>query len=135
MSFYRYYTSKDDIFVDYCDEKFEQCYDIIENMENPTLESFLLIVFSFIKKSAKEIESLKSVGLHYLLLRQFDSYLKYIASHTKSDTFKETLKNKVSSPFIAGGIFMVMMTWVDNHYQESVEELTKLTLEVLTINN
>ena len=34
MSFYRYYNKKDDIFVDYCDARFEEFYEGVKDQTN-----------------------------------------------------------------------------------------------------
>ena len=34
MSFYRYYSKKDDIFIDYCDERFAEFYENFLKLEH-----------------------------------------------------------------------------------------------------
>ena len=42
MSFYRYFSKKDDIFLDFCDERFEEFYTEINKSNVVTINEFSL---------------------------------------------------------------------------------------------
>jgi len=133
MSFYRYYSSKDDIFLDFCDQRFEEFYEIIQRKNLEKVEDLILEIFTYIKQFSREIDKLKNAGLQYFLLKQFESYVKYIVKSSKNEKLTDALNNKIFSPFIAGGVFMAVITWGDNSYKDTPEEISKLTMDVLTI--
>ena len=126
MSFYRYYSKKDDIFVDFCDERFEEFYESINVKQITTLNQFSLEVFRYIKKYGRQISILSMANKEFMLLDQLNSYAKYIISNMKADFFKEQKNNPIFAYFMAGGLFNVTMHWVKNGLRNSPEEMNEM---------
>ena len=70
MSFYRYFNNKEDIFINYCDERFEEFFAEIKEKNITDIKSFLIF---FIPAS---ICLFIDVILFYLRSRQLMKYLQ-----------------------------------------------------------
>ena len=131
MSFYRYYSNKDDIFVDYCDDRFEEFYNTMKDVENLSLRQFTLEMFKFVRKYARPIEVLFKANKDFLLLDQLSGYAKYVVSNLKSD-FLITQKNNPTFPyFLAGGLFNVFVYWINNGTKYSPEEMNDMLYSII----
>ena len=49
MSFYRYFSKKDDIFIDFCDERFEEFYSDITKKRSASAASTLQLTENMLK--------------------------------------------------------------------------------------
>ena len=133
MSFYRYYNSKDDIFIDYCDAKFEEFYEEYLNSPNLTLEQFILSLFKFFKKYYRQLVILRTAGKEQILINQFNGYLKYLIAHNNTKIVQAQAKNHVVGPMCSGGLYNVLMLWLDNGMEQSPEEMTHLIMSLPAI--
>lgn len=134
MSFYRYYNKKDDIFVDYCDERFEEFYDAITAQKITSIQEFTLEMFRFIKKYSRQLKILKMAHREFMLLDQLNSYAKYVISNFKSDYLKEQKNNPIFATFMAGGLFNVLSYWINSDMHATPEEMNDMLYRI-TINN
>ena len=133
MSFYRYYDSKDDIFIDFCDDRFEEFY--IEYLENPSisLEEFILALFKFFKKYSHHLIILRRAGKEQILINQFNGYVKYLIAHHNSEIVQAQVRNPLIGPMFGGGLYNVLMQWLDDGMEKSPEEMTKLIMAIPSI--
>lgn len=131
MSFYRYYDQKDDIFVDYCDARFEEFYEGVKDIKDLNIRDFTLAMFRFIKKYYRQLKVLKVANKEFMLLNQLNSYARYIISNLKSDYLKEQKNNPLFAYFMAGGLFNVLMKWVDDQINKSPEELNDMLYAIV----
>ena len=132
MSFYRYYNKKDDVFLDYCDERFEEFYAIIaKSSKTFTSNEFTLEIFKFIKKYYRQIKILKMANKESMLLDQLNSYTRYVISNLKRDFFVEQKNNPVFASFVAGGLFNIIMYWVNTDMKMSPEEMNNHLYQLL----
>ena len=114
MSFYRYYSKKDDIFVDYCDDRFEEFYNEVHSNPDLTLKEFTYKMFAFIQKYKRQIKVLRKANREFMLLNQLNNYAKYLLSNTKNNEVLERKNNPMYAPFMAGGLFNIVMLWLDS---------------------
>ena len=123
MSFYRYYNKKDDIFIDYCDARFEEFY--IENLNHREIKSeeFVLAMFKFFKKYSRQLSILKKAGKEQILIEQFNGYAKYMMTHSASKEIQNMFYNPVVAPFWAGGLYNVLASWLNSGMEQSPEEM------------
>lgn len=133
MSFYRYYNKKDDIFVDYCDERFEDFYTEMSNSPNLDLRVFTLEMFRYIKKYQRQINVLISAKKEFLFLDQLNSYARYIISNLNSPYLKEQKNNPVFAFFMAGGLFNVIMFWIQNDMKPTPEQMNDLLYQITDV--
>ncbi|HNX16216.1 MAG TPA: TetR/AcrR family transcriptional regulator [Bacilli bacterium] len=130
MTFYRHFDDKEDIFVTHCDDTFETFFSECQKLANPTTEEIVLYMFSFFKKCQPQINILKKAEKQDILVKQFYFYSRYILCKIPSIREHFDLDNKVIFAFLAGGIFNILMRWVDNGMKETPEYLAKCLLDV-----
>lgn len=130
MSFYRYYMMKDDIFINYCDERFEEFYDGIGEIENLDLNTFSLEIFKFVYKYMKQIKILFMAHREFMLLEQLNSYARYVFANLKSDFLPTEKNNPVYAFFMAGGLFNVIVYWVNSPTPVSPEKLNDMLYSI-----
>lgn len=111
MSFYRYYNNKEDIFINYCDERFEDFVRIINEKNVADVYSFLLEVFNYVHKYARQVTILKRAGKENLLLQKFTDYGLYLATRWNLSGTENIVFNRVAAAFLAGGIANVLAMW------------------------
>ena len=121
MSFYRYYNKKDDIFVEYCDEKFAEFFEQFSKIKEPTLEILLYEVFKFVKENQRQLQVMKKANRISLLLEQFEGYAKYTAKKINFSNIKAAKESPQFGAFIAGGIFNVITNWLNDGMIKSPE--------------
>lgn len=133
MSFYRYFSDKEDVFVNMLDSKFEMFFNNFQVIENPSLSDIFISVFEFIKPYSEKLKVYKNAGLQYVLLNQFNSYVRYTLSNTKSNRMPKISEcSKIVVPFLAGGIFMIIFDWIERGLIESPKEVNTLFLNFMT---
>ena len=130
MSFYRYFDKKEDVFIDYCDARFEEFYDQYLNRNTVSLEEFVLDTFNFFKKYNRQLMILRQAGKEQILVKQFNGYAKYLIVHNNNQLVLEQRKNPVIGPFLAGGLYNVLTTWLDDGMEQSPEEMRNLLLQI-----
>ncbi|MBR0440069.1 MAG: TetR/AcrR family transcriptional regulator [Bacilli bacterium] len=133
MSFYRYYSKKDDIFLDYCDERFEEFYLLFTSKGDFSIKNFTLEMFRYIKQYSRQIKTLKKANREWMLLDQLNSYAKYVMVNLKSDYLQEQKNNPMFAYFMAGGLFNVLMDWIENDFKVSPEEMNTMLHSISTI--
>lgn len=124
MSFYRYYNKKDDIFIDYCDERFAEFYENFKKLEKRTAQKFILGMFDYFEKNARQLTILKKAKKETLLMQQFDSYSRYCIASWKPIRETDSYSSVVPS-FLSGGFFNVLMAWVNEGMKEPKEEVAE----------
>ena len=131
MSFYRYYSKKDDIFVDYCDDRFEEFYNEVHAINDITFKDFTYKMFVFINKYKRQIKVLKKANREFMLLNQLNNYAKYLLNSTKNNEISERKNNPMFAPFMAGGLFNILMLWIDsNDLTLTPERLNEMLYEI-----
>ena len=131
MSFYRYYSKKDDIFVDYCDDRFEEFYNEVHSAPDITLKEFTYKMFAFIQKYKRQIKVLRKANREFMLLDQLNSYAKYIISSTQSNYLKEQKNNPIFASFMAGGLFNVIKFWIDGNMSTTPEQMNEMLYSIV----
>ena len=136
MSFYRYFTCKDDIFINYCDERFEEFYNDVFSKQNHNVnvEEFVTSIFTFIKKYARQINILVKAHKEQLLSSQFINYANYIITTTKKNNGDGSKANYLVAAFFAGGLFNAIMAWMQNGLKETPEDMTRIFKNLIAYN-
>ena len=131
MSFYRYYSKKDDVFINYCDERFEEFYGIIQDKGITSFKELTLEAFRFIKRYSRQINVLIQAHREFMLLEQLNSYARFVIMNFKNDFLSEQKKNPLFCYFIAGGLYNTTMYWVTNEIKSSPEELNDMFYKMI----
>jgi len=135
MSFYRYYSTKDDIFINYCDERFEEFYEITKQKQVTTLKDYTLETFRFIQRYTKQIKVLIEAHREFMLLEQINSYARYIIRNLKSDFRPELRDNALFCYFLAGGLYNAAIHMVTGEFKQTPEELNENLYKMLENKN
>lgn len=132
MSFYRYYSTKEDVFVLFCDETFDNFFQIISHQPNLTFKDILLLFFDNLKKYHREIDMLKKSEREAILLAQFEQYASYVASKLILPNKPEYI-SPFSIPFFAGGLFNVVIRWSNRNYIDTPEEMAESMQKLIRV--
>lgn len=130
MSFYRYYNNKEDIFINYCDERFEDFVNIINEKNINDVYSFLLAVFNYVHKYARQVTILKRAGKEHLLVEKFTGYGSYLAGRWNLSGTDNLVFNRLVAAFLAGGIANVLSMWFDLNINLQAKELADLAYSI-----
>lgn len=131
VSFYHYYDKKDDIIVQFSDERFAEFFDDFTKLEALTFEDLILEIFRYLKKNSRQLAILRYAHKENILLEQFHSYGRYIFSNTKTTNLLGNKDNTFLIPFLVGGLFQVIMRWLDEGMVSSPEEVAQAVFEIV----
>ena len=132
VSFYHYYDKKDDILVQFSDEKFAEFFDDFTKLESMTFEDLIVELFRFLKRNSRQLTILRYANKENILLEQFHSYGRYLFSHTlTSELLKGKKDNPFLLPFLVGGLFQTIMSWLDEGMMTSPEEVAKSVIQII----
>lgn len=131
VSFYHYYDKKDDILIQFSDERFAEFFDDFTKLESLTFEDLIIEMFKFLKKNSRQLTILRYAKKENILLEQFHSYGRYIFSHTLTSNLLKDKDNPFLIPFLVGGLFQVIMKWLDEGMISTPEEIAKSVFEIV----
>lgn len=135
MSFYRYFNNKEDIFINYCDERFEDFFQIINEKHIDDIYSFLLEVFNYMKIYARQVTILKRARKENLLVEKFTDYGSYLASHMSLTTENNIIANRIIAAFLAGGIANILLLWFELGLDLPPQEMAKMAYNIFSTLN
>jgi len=130
MTFYRNYSSKDDIFKEYTDERFQDFYFIISKDDVLNLDTFSIQLFEYLKKYQTQIEILRTANKEFMLLNQFRNYSSYLLAKFKLES-KYNRVNKDLVLFLAGGLYSLLLSWLENKMKQSPQEMADLFVSLI----
>ena len=125
MSFYRYYDTKEDIFINFADERFAEFYELYMLNKEITMESFTRNIVHYFKKYSRQIKILDKADKLSILITQFERYSSYLMNHVKSIGAFFDKDNPLAVPYFAGGLFNVLVYWTKHDFKESEEEMSR----------
>ena len=131
MSFYRYYSTKEDVFINFADERFEDFYDTFMT-KDITIDSFIRNVVNYFKKYSRQIKILEKADSTQILIVQFERYAAYIMRNAKSLSVFQYHDNPLAVPYFAGAFYNVLVYWSKNNFKQSEEDMTRMLEELLT---
>lgn len=131
VSFYHYYDKKDDILIQFSDERFAEFFDDFTKLESMTFEDLVIEMFRFLKKNSRQLAILRYAKKEDILLEQFHSYGRYIFSNNRTAGLLQNRDNQFLLPFLVGGLFQVIMRWLDQGMSASPEEVAKSVFEII----
>lgn len=132
MTYYRTYESKEDILIQYFKEQAEKATAQLKGRDDLNAEESLTLFFNFFKEQAHLLEYLQKAGLLKEVGFRFANFIsdtyEHHDRHLTSPAYKSYEVN-----FIAGGIFLILMNWVERDLRETPNELARMTMEMLRI--
>lgn len=125
MSYYRTYSSKDDILLQYIDELFENCLEEFRHTPHLTQEQFYLKFFETFLQNRTLISNLLRTNLYGMVLDYFVKCLKYLAQDIygldASEPYTDYLIHSE-----AGSLSVVAIHWIETGAKEAPREMAKL---------
>jgi AcrR family transcriptional regulator len=126
MAYYRNYRSREDIIIQYLNALFQAYHEEIRSCGQVDVYTFAYRYFAYFRKHEVLIKNLLRSNLGNLLLERFDSYLVSI--------FAGLMQHNITSPqlkayevhFLAGGLYKILIEWVQNDMAQSDEEMAML---------
>lgn len=131
VSFYHYYDKKDDILIQFSDERFAEFFDDFSKLDSMTFEDLIVEMFRFLKKNSRQLTILRYAKKENILLEQFYSYGRYIFANTLTSNILKDKDNPFLIPFLVGGLFQVIMRWLDEGMISTPEEIAKSVFEIV----
>lgn len=131
VTFYHYYDTKDDIIIQFSDEKFAEFFDNFTKLEYSTFENLIVEIFRFMGQNARQLTILRYAKKEEILLEQFYSYGRYIFSNSLTSQILKKKDNEYLIPFLVGGLFQVVMRWLDEGMKTPPEDIAKNVLEII----
>ncbi|MBR3347684.1 MAG: TetR/AcrR family transcriptional regulator [Solobacterium sp.] len=122
-TFYLNYTSKEDI-LDQHYETLIREYDsnFTEELQNDLLKHSAYF-FTFWKNHRDYALLLEKNGMLHMLIRRFHYYLD--RTGTGAPDLSSDPIQKYASSYFAGGLFMILQTWLQRDYTETPEQLAE----------
>ena len=122
MSYYRLYSSKDDILEQRCHELFEECLDRMKKEGKIDHYRFATGIFEACGEHHELLESLLHARLHDLVQKNLLRYCTYLAEFY----FEMDINDKWTDYWIytvSGKISMLISRWIEKGMPESPEEM------------
>ena len=132
MSFYRHYSTKEDIFINFSDERFAEFYEKYMENKDLSVETFTSNVVHYFKKYSRQIKILEKADKMSILITQFERYASYLMSHVKSMSLFRYKDNPLAVPYFAGGLFNVLVYWSKHNFKKSEKEMADLLEKLIT---
>jgi Transcriptional regulator len=133
MAFYRNYSVKEDIITDYLDKLFQMYLAELSEYTQIDVYQFAYKFFAYFRKHRKLIQNLNKAELSVLLLKRFDLYLNSIFEDIFHSSFEIT--NQYEIHFVAGGLYKILIEWIDNGAEESDDEMAKIVSKLAKDNS
>lgn len=125
MAYYRNYKSKEDIITNYLDGLFEEYLKEISNSGEIDVYQFAYRFFVYFRKHKKLVNNLIQANLSNLILKRFDRYLHSIFENILKSLSSEKI-NQYEIHYLAGGLYKVLIEWIENGLKETDEEMAKI---------
>lgn len=130
MSFYRYFNNKEDIFINYCDERFEEFFAQVKEKNINDIRSFLIEIFLFLKKYARQVNVLKKAHKENLIVEKFTDYGTYLAKHINLMVDNNPIANRILAAFLAGGTANILLLWFELGLDVPPEEMAEIATNI-----
>ncbi len=132
QTFYRHYTSKDEIIHNYLISLMEDLYESIRNLEDKTAETILLEFINLWSSHRYLTRSLIHSNSPYISLPLMIDFIE------KSSIHKMILppsSTEIFLYFYAGGLYSCIRHWIESNYHLSERELVQQILSVFSSTN
>lgn len=131
QTFYRHFSSKDDLIISYFMQLFASLYGEIEVKEKLSLEELLSIYLHFWEKHRDFVNLLNKCNNSNNTL---SCNLKFIQRCYPRLNLPASLHQKTAENFIAGGLYSCLEQWIDSDYSLSSDELTENIMQLLSLH-
>lgn len=131
QTFYRHFSSKDDLIISYFMQLFSSLYGEIEAQEKLSLEELLSIYLHFWEKHRDFVELLNKCNNSNNTL---NCNLKFIQRCYPRLDLPTIIHQETAENFIAGGLYSCLEQWIASGYSLSADELVQYMMQLLSLS-
>lgn len=130
MTYYRTYSSKEDILIQHFYENAENLIQDIQAQKTVTLYDLFLRFFVFFKDHSNIVNNLAKANLLKLALYHFAEFSERLFYESK---IQQTPYSNTRYPiyFYTGGLLALLLQWIENGQKESPESMAEMTCHML----
>lgn len=133
MTYYRTYSSKEDILVQYFDDIASNFLTEIKSRPGITLYQLAVQFFTFFHEYGNLIPTLRKANLLDLVFHNFiDNLRSFYADLLGRQTLNAAENYHLY--FNAGGLSVALVLWSENGYKETPEELAQTIVPFMTVS-
>lgn len=132
MTFYRYFQNKEDVFVYFTDERFEEFMKIVSATKF-SINTFTHTLLRFVDNNFNSLKILIKCGYENLLLKQFDNYVAYLFRSLITNKTEYT-NNKYIIYFISGAYYNVVINYIKIGIKEDPDVLARAVSNILRVS-
>lgn len=126
MTYYRTYTSKEDILVQHFKKISQQMVTEAKEDISQALCSF----FTYFQKYDKLTEVLTQVDLMSLVVDCFSGFTEFLYSAIHPDSLKNA-QARYAIGYESGGLFSILIGWLSGNAVESPQEMSEIALSIM----
>lgn len=123
-TFYRHFTSKDEILNIYIQTLFQQYMKRLGVLKEFNEYEAVLTYFQFWKDHLTFVDTLIKSNMAYLILIAFEDYLPVIDEKYQHSQMAHSENYEYAITFSSGGFWHLLCKWVHNGAKETPEEMT-----------
>ena len=122
-TFYRNFTSKDEVLDEYVEILFSQYIEQLSNQTPFTTHNAVLTYFVFWNKNIVFLNTLINNNLSYIVLEAYEKYLPIIDEKYQQSELSQSKYYDYTVAFSAGGFWRLLCTWAKKGALESPEKM------------
>ncbi len=137
-TFYMHYDSKLDLLSDYFDTVFYGYFEDLKQIASAgTVESRMVpaAAFRHWQNQQEIVDLLKQSGLEFLLMRRVREHVVWLINFMADERLIQVPSGGISQytfDFVAGGVFLVLLRWIEEGCQSSPETMADMVLDYLS---
>ena len=122
-TFYRNFTSKDEVLDEYVETLFSQYIEQLSNLTPFTAYNAVLTYFVFWNKNIAFLNILIQNNLSHIVLEAYEKYLPTIDKEYQQSELSQSKYYDYTVAFSAGGFWRLLCVWAKKGALESPEEM------------
>lgn len=131
MTYYRTYSSKEDILLQYFDDQAENLIQMVKDQPDMTDKQFFTILFHSFQDHGYFMKYLYQAGLISNILNHFTEFIHLLYTESgKISCTDSDIQYPIS--FMAGGLYMLLLRWIESGQKETPEEMAQISLDILS---
>lgn len=134
MTYYRTYESKEDILIQYFEDQSQQMILTVMGHPELTVYDIFCLFFTFFKNQAHLIEYLYKAGLLKEVIQRFTTFVSE-AYDKSGDRMLDLAYKTYEVNFVSGGLFLLLLNWIERGLIETPEEMARMTMQLLHISS
>ena len=134
MAYYRNYKDKQEILTSHLDSLFDTYWNQIHLMNQSDFQ-LACLYFGYLRENKLYIKNLIDHGLSQLILDRHDLYLSLIFKELYQNTNLDDVSQKYTISFFSGGLFKLLLDWVQNDMSETDQEMAQIVFTLMNLDH